>query len=509
MSVKRNIVSNLVAGVWVTGLTIAITPFQVNLLGIEAYGLIGFIATLQIVFAVFDLGLSSTLTREIATDQSVDSARTIELIRTASTIYWTFAVGVGGALALSSGLIASHWFTSSALSVVQIEHSLYAITIYLAVRWPVAMYVGVLTGLQRMDVLNVVKVLTASLRLVGGVVVLVVWRDLQMFLWWTALNAIVEVLAYFIACRRVFASMPWRFGMSLNVIKSVWAFSLSMSALSLLGLLISQLDRLFVSKLLPLDALGSYMLASNTAAVCSIGISAVSSAMIPSFAAAYAGGSTSALSLRYENADRVILFVVGFLVFPLIFFGDLILLIWIGPAAAAASGPLALIAMGFWCSAVLSNAYSLAVASGKPGLPLRLSVISALPYAAVLYWLTRSHGTDGAAMAWLSLNLGYVAVLVPAVHRIILKKSMRSWLMRMLLPFALIGVGAFAGMKHLFAYLYGADWQHSSLVAHSLPFELAALVGAILLYAALGYLLLGREIRHSIWTTLRLRTQTP
>ena len=63
---RRNIVANLVGGIWITALTLAITPLQVRLLGIEAYGLIGFIATLQIVFTMFDFGLSSTVTREIA-----------------------------------------------------------------------------------------------------------------------------------------------------------------------------------------------------------------------------------------------------------------------------------------------------------------------------------------------------------------------------------------------------------------------------------------------------------
>jgi O-antigen/teichoic acid export membrane protein len=510
VSIKRNIISNLLGGLWVTGLTLVITPLQVNLLGIEAYGLIGFIATLQLVFAVFDLGLSSTLTREIATDQSANLMHSVELIRTASTVYWSFAAVVGTALACSAGFIATQWLTSSAMSAIQLEHSLYAMTVYLAARWPVSMYAGILTGLQRLDVLNAVKVCIATLRLVGGIVVLLIWHDLQVFLWWTAFSAIIEVFVHLMACRRVFPSMPLRFGLSLQVVKSVWAFSLSMSALSVLALLISQLDRLVVSKVLPLAELGNYTLAYTTAAVCSLGIAAVSSAVLPSFAAAHGRGSINALSVRYDHADRVILFVVGFLVFPMVFFGDLILRVWIGPAAAeGAAGPLALIAMGFWCSGALSNAYSLAVASGNPGLPLRLSAISALPYAAVLYWLTRHHGIEGAALAWLGLNVVYVIVLVPAVHRNVLKKSMRGWLVGMAMPFSLLGIGAFAGSKLLSSHVSAAFESAVPRVASGAPIEWAALGSAILLYAAIGYLLLGNEIRSVVWSTLRLRTHTP
>jgi hypothetical protein len=62
----RNVFANLIGGVWVAVLTLAIAPIQVHLLGVEAYGVIGFISTLQVVVGVLDLGLSSTLTREIA-----------------------------------------------------------------------------------------------------------------------------------------------------------------------------------------------------------------------------------------------------------------------------------------------------------------------------------------------------------------------------------------------------------------------------------------------------------
>ena len=39
-TLKRNIFSNLAGGVWVAALTLAITPIQINLLGVEAFGLI-------------------------------------------------------------------------------------------------------------------------------------------------------------------------------------------------------------------------------------------------------------------------------------------------------------------------------------------------------------------------------------------------------------------------------------------------------------------------------------
>lgn len=499
-SIKRNIVANLLGGAWITALTLIVTPLQVNLLGIEAYGLIGFIATLQIVFGIFDLGLSSTLTREIATDSSREQTRTVDLVRTASTIYWSFAVLIGVGLAWSTPFIAEHWFNATALSVVEIEQSLYAITIFLALRWPVALYVGVLTGLQRMDVLNLVKISCASLRLLGGIAVLVLGGNLQLFLWWTVLTAVVEVVVHYAACRWVHPLMPWRFGVSLQVIRSVWSFSLSMSAITVLALIVSQLDRLVVSKLLSLDELGSYSIAYSAAAVASLVISAISSAMLPSFAAAYAQRQAIALQRRYDSANRVLLFSVGFAVFPMIFFGEFILSIWIGAAASSASSrPLALIAAGFWLSAALSNAYSLSIASGHPGLPLRLSALTAVPYALGLYLLTEARGVDGAALAWLLLNLCYVVVLVPMVTRRLLPSSSRHWMATAVLPFAGLGFATFALSKFLL--------RASLANPESNMAQATALLVSIALYAAIGYYLLGSQVQSEIATFLRLRSK--
>jgi hypothetical protein len=94
-TVRRNIISNLASGAWIAILTLAITPLQVNILGLEAYGLLGFIATLQMMLSVFDLGLSSTITREIAADHSPGRQRSLPLLRTTATINWAFAVIIG------------------------------------------------------------------------------------------------------------------------------------------------------------------------------------------------------------------------------------------------------------------------------------------------------------------------------------------------------------------------------------------------------------------------------
>ena len=333
------------------------------------------------------------------------------------------------------------------------------------------------------------------MRLIGGVVVLVYWRSLYVFLSWTAFNALLEVLAYWFVCRWVHPSMPLRPGISCAALRRVWRFSISMNALAILTVLIVQADRLLISKVLTLDALGSYSLAYSTAALIPALIAAISSAVLPSFAAAHGQGSAEALLRRYDGASRVMLYLIGLAVATLTFFGEPILAVWVNPiAAATASAPLALLAVGFWGSAAVSNAYQVAIATGRPNLALKVSAFSLPPYLVGLYWLTSGWGIGGAALSWLLLNLFYVVFLLPLVHRDILLVPVFPYVLRVLLPFLLLASLSFGFAKFLAVSISPAP---------PLGSEFIALLSAVLIYSSLGNFLLGNEVQKVVKSSLR------
>lgn len=492
--IKRNIAANLIGGVLLTALTVVITPLQINILGIAAFGVVGFISTLQIAFTGFDFGLSSTVTRELAIDKTENKEGSIQLLQTASTIFWIVAILIGTLIALLSGEIAQRWFTAQTVDIALIEQSLQVIALYLALRWPVSLYTGVLIGLQRMDVLNVVKVATASLRLIGGVLVLLTWRSLDSFLIWTAVNALIEVVSFLLICRWVHPSLPWKPGISLTDLRRVWRFSLTMNGLTILTILIVQADRLLVSRLLPLEDLGAYTLAYTAASIIPALIGAISTAVLPYLTEAYGAADKNILLRRYDTTSRFMMFATGMVTGYLIFFGEHLLALWVNPnAAAEAAMSLALLASGFLGSAAASNAYQLTVASGRANLALRISVLTALPYAAVLYFLISWLGIVGAALAWFLLNLGYVAFLVPQVHREILHISFAPYFLKILAPFGLLTCCIFG-----IANVILDERPVASFVG------IAILASTLVVYTLLGYSLLGKDIRTFVRSLLKL-----
>src|SRR5262249_49279285 len=108
--VKRSIVANLIGKGWTALLSFALVPLYLRYLGMEAYGLVGFYATLQAVFFLIDMGLSVSLNREIAR-LSVYEGKAQEmrdLVRTIEALYWLLALVIALLVNLIAPIIAQN-----------------------------------------------------------------------------------------------------------------------------------------------------------------------------------------------------------------------------------------------------------------------------------------------------------------------------------------------------------------------------------------------------------------
>ncbi len=478
----------------VGALTLVITPLTVRIVGMEAYGLVGFIAILQVVLSTFDLGLSTTLTRSVSADQSPNHSGSQRLVNSAAMFFWSVAGVIAVAFFAFGDWVAKSWLQSVDLPHTTVTLAVQIIGIYLALRWPVALYAGVISGLQRMEVLNLIKVGSVALRLLGGVAVLLWRKDLPSLLVWFAVSALVEVIAYVTVTHRLMPGLHRRPSFSWVAVKPVWRFALSMNLIALLAMLLTQLDRIIISKVLSLESLGLYSLAYNTAVSISLIQTATISALLPSLASDFAINERTRLLAHYNKGSQLTAYVITLPSFLLIFFGYDVLSLWITPAAAeGAYIATGILALGFLFNAAVANCYAAAVASGHPSLPLHVNLAGAVFYLPSLYWLIIRHGIVGAALAWMALNLFYLGSLLPLVQIRILGERVWPWLRRNLLPFLLLGLACFGGLR-----------AASRLAGHDVRAVWVAGTTAILLYAALGYLILSADLRSSFRAVLRL-----
>ena len=234
-------------------------------MGIESWGLIGLFTILQTVFGLLDMGLSSTLNREMAR-LSVLPGKEQEmrnLVRTMETLYWCVAVFVGITIAALSPFIVHHWLKAGQLSPKTIEQAILIMGLVMALQMPIGFYSGGLMGLQKQVLLNVINISVSILRGAGAVLILwLVSPTIQaFFLGQIVISAInIFLLALFLWRRLPHTDNKAVFQKQL--LKGVWKFAAGMSGISILAVILSQMDKIILSKMLSLEMFGYYMLAS-------------------------------------------------------------------------------------------------------------------------------------------------------------------------------------------------------------------------------------------------------
>jgi len=493
---KSNIIFNFLGSAWLGILTLAVTPIQVHFLGVEAFGFVGLITILQVLLGSLDLGISATVTKVVSSDHSHRRSASAHAVNTASTVYWVIAFLIAALLWLNSGKVAAFWLSRTKLDPATVTLGIQIIAVYLGLRWPVAFYTGVLSGLQRMDVLNMIKAGVHTLRLVGGVVVLFFVPDLVAFLVWFAISSAVELVVYAAITYRLLPTLAIWPRFSLASFRDIWKYSVAMNLIALTALVLSQSDRLAVTRLLSLEALGYYSIAYNASIVISLVQSAINSASFPAFSHSFSSGQHADLLSRYGKASQLMGLVVALPCFALVFFGHEILHLWINVRVAdEAALTMAWLAAGFFFNAVSSNAYMAAVACGQPHLPLKVNLAALVLYLPALYWLVNQYGISGAAAAYAGLNAYYIFTLLPLVQARVMHQGFGVWLRANLLPFLLAGVVAFGSAKIL-------------ALAVQPGVQTAAVVGlGVGLYLAIAWLLLSNALRADFVNLLRRLTQ--
>jgi O-antigen/teichoic acid export membrane protein len=450
MSLGRNIIANFGGQAMTTVVALVTVPLYLKLLGNEGYGLVSLLLVLQAVTAVLDLGLSTTANREvanyIATDRPVADRRT--LIRTLETFYFAAAAAILMAFAGLSPWLARKLFTAEYFPVETVKACLFIAGASIALRWPASLYQGILRGTEQQVSLNVIVSSVAALRGLGSILVLAfVSRTVLAFYWAQLAFSIVEVVLSAAATKRWglgFSGVGGRFDRAL--LTRLWRFSLNVGGLSIFALILKQFDKMAISAMLPLSALGFY----NAASIASNGLTKISTpvqaAVFPRLTSQHQRRADPELARTFHGAVQGIAFLTAPLSFVLIFFHHDVLLLWTRNAElASAAGPaLAVLSAGILFNTMMSVVFSLLLASGLTGLPLAMNGGGALVLAPLTYWLVHTNGITGAAIAWLIFNIANYLIVPPIMFRRVLVGEYRAWLVHDTLPFVVVPLVCFA-----------------------------------------------------------------
>ena len=433
-------------------------PFYLRYLGMEAYGLIGFYATLQTVLQVLDLGLAPTVSREVAHGaETGQQRRSASLLRTLGIVYVGVAIAIAALVAFAAPWIGSNWLQAKSLPADAVAQAVMLMGVNLACRWPISLYHGALVGAHRLA-RSAATSMTINVCAAITTIAVLAWntRSIQAFFVVQAVFGLLQALVLRVLARRAVGEReaPYDFA----DLRRVWHFSAWMSGIAITSLVFTQLDKLLLSRFIDLESFGHYMLASLLVSGLSVLTGPAFNVIYPKFTTLHSRGDVDGMARFYSDTSRMYASAIFALAFALALHVEAIVVLWSGHADVAlrVSPLVALLVIGSALNGVMYFPYALQLAYGRPRIPFSINVVLLLLALPTIVWLAVHYGALGGALSWALLGAVYLLVGTAVTGRMVAAFAGGAWLARdIAVPCMLALVPALAGayVSHWFGLL--------------------------------------------------------
>lgn len=445
MSLGRNVIWNYLGQGWSALLGVVFVPAYASAMGVEAYGLVGAFSILYAGMSVLDAGLLPTLSRELARFRAGAHAPQgiRDLLRSLEFISACMCLCVIAILWFMAPILARDWLNVKTLSTGLVVESIRIMAFLLAGRWLEQVFRGALQGLEDFVWINLAQVVFSTLRWAGAFVV-VTWLSASVihFFYWQVL---ISVLTLTVLVARTYyrlprCSRPGKF--SLDALIAVRGFAGGMLMVSVLAFILTQIDRIAVSSLLPLEQLGLYSIAAAAAAGLLQVVGPISTAIYPRLTQLVTANDGAQLRATYIRVCEWMALAIVPPALLMAFLAKHVLQAWSNnPELSETASPLlALLAVGTLCNGLMTPPYMLQLAHGWTSLAVRINVVAVAVAVPAAFWATPRFGALGAASIWVALNLSYVFIGAHLMYRRLVPDLRREWYLKCVwLPLITVG----------------------------------------------------------------------
>lgn len=204
---------------------------------------------------------------------------------------------------------------------------------------------------------------------------------------------------------------------------------MGMTGISVMAVILTQLDKVILSKVLTLTAFGYYSLAWMAASGLYFLVSPIFSAVFPRFSQLATLDNSQALTQLYHRSCQLMSVILVPIAVIVALFSRELLLLWTGDASLVDHTylVLSLLIVGTCLNGLMHLPYALQLAYGWTKLAFYMNLVAVIILAPLIYVMAVRYGTIGAAAVWVVLNTGYVLIGLQLLHRRYLRGELALW----------------------------------------------------------------------------------
>jgi O-antigen/teichoic acid export membrane protein len=444
----RNTVWNLIGSGAPMVVAVFCIPVLIRGLGKERFGVLTLAWALIGYASLFDLGLGRALTQLVAKKLGAGEEREIPSLAWTSLLLMLL-LGFAGTACI---LLISPWLAGSGLNVpAALQRETLQAFRLLGFSLPFVITTAGLRGLleahQRFWLINALRVPMGVFTFAGPLLVLPFSKSLVPVVATLVAGRIVAWAAHLLVCLRVLPEVGRAIVWESSAIGPLLRFGGWMTVSNVVGPLMVTLDRFLIGAMVSLTAVAYYATPYEVVTKLWLLPSALMGVMFPAFSAGFAEdrARTSLLFRRSVKSLFLVLFPIMLCAVVLAQDG---LKLWLGPEFAQHSfRVLQWLAVGVFLNSLALAPFTLLQGIGRPDLTARLHLIELPVYLGLLWWMIRTRGIEGAAMAW-TARVAVDALFLFGLAKRLLPSNNPMRLRAVLLPTSALLILLLAALLH-------------------------------------------------------------
>lgn len=447
MALKNNVLANYLGQFYQILIGVLIIPFFLNYLGNEAYGLIAFFALLQSWFALLDLGMSPTLSREVANFFGSGSNEVKKFRNMISSLEFVFLIltfFIGLSVFLFADWLALNWVNTENLDNETVSFCIALMGIVAGFRFFTTLYRSAILGAEKQVWLNGANIVFLTLKNVGALL-LFEFADTSIVLFFKY-QVILGVIEFFVLGGKFYRLMNFK-GLKLyfsyNILKPILPFAFGIAYTSGIWIALTQLDKLVLSKILSLSEYGYFALVALAANSILQITGPISKALLPRMTSLLAQGKEPEMLHLYRRATQFVTVILFSVAIVVCLYPYELLYAWTGNSDSSlwAKDILLWYVLGNTILGLASFQYYLQFAHGKLKLHVRYNTVFSLLTIPLIILTAFNYGAVGVAFFWFCMRLISFLLWTPYVHKKFAPKLHMKWILQDILPVFVSTVG--------------------------------------------------------------------
>lgn len=445
--VSRNVIWNLAGEVAPLLAAVVSIPLLIHGLGTERFGILSLAWALVGYLGIFDIGLGRALTK-LAADRlatRTDEEEVRGLFWMAFVLMLMLSLVGGAAMAT-----AARWLVYRELAIpaplrTEALNAFYVLAFSLPILITASAFRGLLSALNRFDLVNLVRIPLGISMFVCPILVLPFSHSLV-----PAVAALLAVrllgwLAYLFVCIQTVPGLARFDKPHFEFIRPLLGFGGWITVSSVVGPVMLYGDRFVIGAMLSTAAVAYYATPCDIVLRLSVLPTAVAGVLFPVFANSFAQPAPERAASLISRASNLILIAIFPAVLLIVTLAPEGLSLWLGRNFSAHSAVLVpWLAAGILTNSMAHLPYAMIQGAHRPEVTAKLHLIELPLYFLLLYWLTRRMGLEGAAIAWsLRLSADTIALWIAALNLLPRIRKITGYTLRILLAgLGVVAVGA-------------------------------------------------------------------